>query len=209
MLTGSLRKARFFSVAAVLCSCVVFSAESSDIALLEENVRFSNGKIEELEKKVADLQTEIELLKNAFRRKETDDASKANLDLIAGKTPKELLSIACDLIDENKRNEARSLLKLYLEKNPTSDYCGIMKFYIGESYFREEKYEYAAKEYIDGFKDKPRGEKSAETLYKLGLCFKKLSKIAEADATFNKLINTFPDAVDLVKKAKKERSGGK
>jgi TolA-binding protein len=79
-------------------------------------------------------------------------------------------------------------------------------FYVGESYFKEKDYKNAAIEYMKSYKKNSKGHKSAEALYKLALCFKRLSKNEECKATLDKLIRDYPNSGDILTKAKKERS---
>jgi TolA-binding protein len=68
----------------------------------------------------------------------------------------------------------------------------MMLFYIGNTYFVEKDYKNAAIEYMKGFKANPNGSKSAETLYKLALCFKQLNQKDKCRSTLKKIVDDYP-----------------
>jgi TolA-binding protein len=192
----------------ILCLIGVFynAGANSDISLLEEIVRTNTGKIEELEKMISELQKEIAFLKESLGKKIDEEASKGETEALNGKTPEEIIKMACDLIEENSMEEARKLLNSFIKNNPSNIYCGMMMFHIGNSYFQDKDYKNAAIEYMKSYKTNSNGNKSAESLYKLALCFKRLSKIEEARTSLEKLIRDYPGYTELVTKAKKELS---
>jgi TolA-binding protein len=67
-----------------------------------------------------------------------------------------------------------------------------MMFYIGNTYFVENDYKNAAIEYMRGFKAKPNGSKSAETLFKLAICFKQLNQTDKCKSTLQKIVGDYP-----------------
>jgi len=100
-------------------------------------------------------------------------------------------------------------LNPFIERHSENVYCGMAMFYVGESYFREKNYKNAALEYMKSYKKNSRGHKSAECLYKLALCFKRLLKKEECKTTLDKLIRDHPSSGDILEKAKKELSSMK
>ncbi len=201
-----MRKLFYFIFAFFLVSDYTVLNAVSDISLLEESVRNLTGKIEELEKTVSEMQKDINLLKESFVKKIDEETAKRESEMIDGKNPEDIIKTACGLIDDNNYEEARKLLNLFIKKNPENIYCGMFVFYIGESYFKEKDYKNAAIEYMKSYKKNSKGHKSAEALYKLSLCFKRLSKNEECKATLDKLIRDYPNSGDILTKAKKERS---
>jgi TolA-binding protein len=176
-----------------------------DSVELEEEVRRINGKVEELEMKLAEQRKEIAFLKEAVAKKaeEAPAVSKEEPDLCAGKTPDEIVKLSSEMIDDNNLEDARNMLYACLKKYPGDIYCGMVHFYLGNSFFVEKNYQKAAFEYIESYKVNRNSSKSAEALYKLALCFKRLSKKSEAKSTLEKLIQDYPNA-EITKKAKKE-----
>lgn len=179
---------------------------TSDISLLEESLRGINGKVEELERTVSEMRKEINLLREAVAKKSDNEPEKDESEIIDNRSPEDIIKTACGSIDDNNYEEARKLLNLFIKKNSENIYCGMAMFHVGESYFKEKDYKNAAIEYMKSYKKNSKGNKSAEALYKLALCFKRLSKKEEFKATLDKLIRDYPNSGDIFTKAKKERS---
>lgn len=192
----------FFVVFLFPGNCIVNNVDSNDLISLEENVRLNTGKIEELEKCITELRKEIKFLKDCYQKKTDEEQEKKRLATIVKKNPEEIIKIACEMIEENKLSEARMLLNLFIKKNPTNIFCGKMSFFCGESYFREENYKDAAREYLNSYTTNSKGGKAADALYKLALCFQKLSKNDKAKESLKKLISDYPSRQDVVSKAK-------
>ncbi|MDR1983190.1 MAG: tetratricopeptide repeat protein [Holosporaceae bacterium] len=168
------------------------SVGSDDFNELSDSVRENTGKIEELSKTIAELQKRISLLEDTLNKKNQEEANQKTVEIISQKTPEEILKISRDMIEENNMDDARKMLNAFITKNPTSIYCGMMLFYVGNSYFIEKDYKNAALEYMKGFKANSAGSKSAETLYKLALCFKQLQQMNKYESTLKKIVEDYP-----------------
>ncbi|MDR0968188.1 MAG: tetratricopeptide repeat protein [Holosporaceae bacterium] len=184
----------------LLLACV---AEAENDEELSDSVRELTGKVEELEKAVAELQKKLASYAETTDEKIKEAEAKEKTEALAGKTPEEILKIAVDMIEENNMSEARKILNAFVAKNPTNIYCGMMLFYVGNSYFMEKDYKNAAIEYMKGFKANPTGSKSAETLYKLALCFKQLDEKEKCESTLKKIIEDYAGS-EFAKKASAE-----
>ncbi|MDR0678380.1 MAG: tetratricopeptide repeat protein [Holosporaceae bacterium] len=178
------------------------NASDSDFSELSESTRENTGKIEELSKTVAEMQKKISLLEEALIKKNQEESDQKTTEIISKKTPDEVVKMARDLIEENNMDEARKMLSAFVTKNPTNVYNGMMLFYMGNSYFVEKDYKNAALEYMKGFQANPSGSKSAETLYKLAICFKQLQQMDKYKSTLKKIIDDYPG--EFAKKASAE-----
>lgn len=173
------------------CTLYVFniSASTSDV---EESIKEVVGKLEILEKTVAEQEKRIIDLEEKLKAKASEDSAKKESELIAGKSPQDIIKIAAGIIEENNTDEARHMLNLFVEKNPQSEYCGMALFYIGNTYFVEKEYKKAAETYMVSYAANAKGAKSAECLYKLALCFSNLSEFEKSSKTLSKLIEDYP-----------------
>ena len=159
---------------------------------LSETVRELLGRVEVLEKEVQDLKTEKAQEENA--QKEADN--------VVGKAPETVVKEVEDLIEQNEMEKARRIIHTFVDKNPTSIYCGMLLFYAGSSYFIEKDYQNAAMEYMKSFRANPKGAKSAEGLFKLALCFRNLSQMEKCKSTLEKIIKEYSG--EFANKAKSE-----
>ncbi|MDR0632116.1 MAG: tetratricopeptide repeat protein [Holosporaceae bacterium] len=177
-------------------------AKNNDFTELSDSLREVIGRVEELERTVAEMQKKISSFEDSANKNLQEAATQKDAEALARKTPEEILKTAIDMIEENNMEEARRILNLFVAKNPTSIYCGMMQFYVGNSYFLEKDYKNAAIEYMKGFKANPSGSKSAETLYKLALCFKQLNEKEKLKSTLEKIVDDYPG--EFSKKASAE-----
>jgi TolA-binding protein len=164
------------------------SGKNNDITELSDSVRDLTGRIEQLEKTVVDLQKKAEELEN---KNSQEEKTQKDMETISQKTPEEILKMACDYLEENNMEECRRILNAFVTKNPTNIYCGMMLFYVGNSYFIEKNYKNAALAYMKGFKANPSGSKAAEALYKLALCFKQLGEEEKCKSTLEKILSDY------------------
>jgi TolA-binding protein len=175
----------------VLVTCAA-SGKNSDVAELSDSVRESVGRIEYLEKTVAELQKRVVFLEESLEKNQEKVIDQKDASVVENSTPEEILKNALDMIEENDAEGARNLLSAFVKRKPEDIYCGMMMFYIGNTYFIEKDYKNAAIEYMKGFKTNPKGSKSAETLYKLALCFKQLNQKDKYKSTLKKIIDDYP-----------------
>ena len=187
----------------LLGSVDVFAEDSR--AWLEDQIRILTGKSEELERRVAEMERELQSLRDMLKYKADEETEKKSSTLISGKTAEDVLKMARDIIDDGNTRAGRDILLAFVKNNPKNIYCGLMLFYVGESYFREKDYQNAVKEYKNGYTINPNGSKAAETLYKLAICFQKLAKAKEARKIIDKLCSDYPTSA-VVPRAKKLRS---
>jgi tol-pal system protein YbgF len=176
---------------------------------LEETVRLLNGKIEELEQKIHEIEKKIAVLDKQsalfsefIAQKLNDDREKILAESLGKKSPEEIIKTVENMIENKKFEDAIDLLNAFLKKNPKSIYCGIMLFYLGNSYADSENYKDAAMKYMESYKTNPKGRKACEALYNLAACFGKLNKKEQQKSTLEKLLRDY-GANDWAAKAKK------
>ncbi|MDR2781514.1 MAG: tetratricopeptide repeat protein [Holosporaceae bacterium] len=163
--------------------------KDSDMEDLSDTVRNLTGKVEELEKTVQEQGKRLEELDEKNKQREEN---QSEFGTIPDKSPEDVIKTACDLLDQNEIEKGRKMLDAFIAKNPTNIYCGMMLFYVGNSYFMEKDYKNAALAYMKGFKANPAGCKAAETLYKLAICFRRLGEKEKWKSTLEKIISDYP-----------------
>ncbi len=176
------------------------------MALINSDAVAQDTSLEELSETVRELQGRIETLENDVKELKDAKTQEENVqkeaDNVAGKTPDEVVKEVTDLIEQNEMDKARRIVHTFVDKNPTSIYCGMLLFYAGNSYFVEKDYQNAAMEYMKSFRANPKGSKSAETLFKLALCFRNLSQMEKCKSTLEKITKDYPG--DFANKARNE-----
>jgi len=80
----------------------------------------------------------------------------------------------------------------FVARNPSHPLAGTAQFLIGEAYYNARDYQHATVEYQKAVEMAPKGEKSAEALYKLGLAFRALKRQDRARDAWTQLIADFP-----------------
>ena len=167
-------------------------AKDASLEELADTVRELQGRIETLENEIKELKNE----------KAQEESAQKAADDVVGKSPEAVVKEVSDLIEQNEMEKARRIVHTFVEKNPTSIYCGMLLFFAGNSYFVEKDYQNAAMEYMKSFRANPKGSKSAEALFKLALCFRNLSQMEKCKSTLEKIIKDYPG--DVANKAKTE-----
>jgi len=161
----------------------------SDNSDLEELVRDHGGEIEELKHRISVIEQNLGI---SHQKKVPSKSPEQIAKDIKGKSPEEIITMAKDLIDLDKCQEARDVLNAFIKEHPKNLYCGRMHFYIGKSYFKEKDYKNAAQAYMESFEVNPNGTKTPKALFRLSLCFFKLGKQDQRKITLEKLAETYP-----------------
>jgi len=98
---------------------------------------------------------------------------------------------------------ARQQFKDFLQKYKESDLAGNAQFWIGESYFKQNKFEEAIVALEELIKNYPKSNKIADAYYKQALSFSAIKDVVAAKARLEMLLNEYPNG-DLAQKAKKK-----
>jgi tol-pal system protein YbgF len=112
---------------------------------------------------------------------------------------------AIGLLNDGKAEEARSMLKSFLDAHPTDELAPNAKYWMGESYLASQDYTAAGWLFAEGYESDMKGPLASHNLLKLGVALAQLDKKPLACATFNKLETDFPNASDQLQVARQER----
>ncbi len=125
-----------------------------------------------------------------------DDLQTAQLNL----SPEDQFQIAFDNIRQKNWEEAKSLLKNFIENNISNQLSGSAYYWLGELYILEKEYREAALTFAEGYQKFPKSIKAPDMLFKLSQSLYEVNKIDEACKTVEKFIIDYPKN-KLIKKA--------
>jgi tol-pal system protein YbgF len=111
---------------------------------------------------------------------------------LEGDSAEELYNAAYSKWKAEDLEGARSAFKNFLQIYPHHELSDNAQFWIGESYFREKKYEEAVVEFEEVVKKYPKENKVPDAMLKEGLAFYELEKVKESKYILKKLIDKYP-----------------
>ena len=106
--------------------------------------------------------------------------------------PKTAYDACYKLFKNGQYAKARGEFQKFLKQHPNTTYSDNALFWIGETWYIEEKYEKAIVEYEKVIKGFPTGDKVPDALLKQGLSFQKLGDKASAKIVYQQIINKYP-----------------
>ena len=116
-------------------------------------------------------------------------------------TIKEQYTFAINLLRQTNYEQAEVALKEFLIAHRDDDLASNARYWLGETYYVRRSYQDAAQVFFESFSKDTKGPKAADSLLKLGMSLAGLDKNEEACATFSKVLEDFPKALDGLKKA--------
>jgi tol-pal system protein YbgF len=121
-------------------------------------------------------------------------------------TPEGLYQHGQDLFKKGDLAKAREIFAKFLEQYPKHQLAVNARYWLGESYFAEKKFEPAILEFQQVIKDYPGKEKIPAAMLKQALAFHELGDAKSARYILKKLVEDFPlaDEVPLAKEKLKE-----
>lgn len=119
-------------------------------------------------------------------------------------TPDDLFLRAEKSLLQLQYADAESGFKEFLEKYPDHNLAGSAEFKLGETYYAQQDYTSAAKAYLTGYKQFPKGRRAPDSLLKLGLSLGRLGQKDQACAALGSVGDEYPNAVDVKKRAQAE-----
>ncbi len=107
--------------------------------------------------------------------------------------------------------EAQVKLKEFVAKNPSHRLASYAQNLLGRAYLDEGKPALASVAFFDNYKNMPRGERAAESLYWLGIALNKLNKPADACKVYKEFDDVYgaKASADVKSKVAKGRSDAK
>ena len=121
-------------------------------------------------------------------------------------TEKERYRFAIGQLRQARYDEAAAAFREFLKSHPDGRFAGNAHYWLGETYYAQQKFRLAAIRFADGFKKFPEHPKAPDNLLKLGMSLAHLKKTGEACASLAELKRRYPSAPGYVKrKAARER----
>jgi tol-pal system protein YbgF len=145
----------------------------------------SNRRLMAMEERTAKLEKALAELRKAV----SDAASKAEA---AAATPEALYNQGRELFKGGDLAKARELFSRFLEKYPKHELAANARYWLGETYYSEKKFEEAILEYQQVIKDFPGKEKVPAAMLKQALAFRELGDVKSARYILKKLTEDFP-----------------
>jgi len=198
VLTGRFEESRYFS-------------EKSASELIESKEMLI-GKLKELDLEVAELEKKLEQAKavpppvikavppKAKEVPKAEDLKAVKKEPAQPKAVNDVKSAVKDIymsayqaFKEGKAVESREEFSSLLKDFPENDYSDNARFWIGETYYIEEKYEDAILAYQELFDKNPKSDKIPGAMLKQGLAFYALKDQKTGKIILERLIEKYPD----------------
>ncbi len=209
------------------------SVSNVQVRLGEYNqiIRDLNGKIENVEYRLKTLEQKLDAVnsdvdlrftqmerKIALKKTAEQGTTQNSAQKVSKRTAKttienkgnnvssqKLYELALADLKSDKLDAAEEKLKQYLASYSKEDLAGNAQYWLGEIYYKQQKYTQAAVAFKNGYSNYPNGTKGADCLLKLGLSMKALGKKDEACTAFVNLPTVF-DKVNysITERAQKE-----
>ncbi len=167
---------------------------------MEEMSRGSSasGRSEDLKNQLDDLAVRVGNIENSLGigRKEPggqrSETKGAEPSAEAKTDPKTAYDACYKLFKDGQYAKAREEFQKFLKQYPKTAYSGSAQFWIGETWYVEEKYEKAIVEYEKVIKGFPTSDKVPYALLKQGMSFQKLGDKGSAKIVYQQIIKKYP-----------------
>ncbi len=188
-------------------------------------------KLQELEKTVEDLK--LDLKSNGLLAKKTAGATVASLSAVVGEEAAEAIldpndsnsffdknqsgaknsgdkaeyDLALASLKDGKFEDAERQFADFIAKYPSSGLQSNATFWYAETFYRREMFNKAAVNYLQSYKQYPKGSKAPDSLLKLSYSLASLNKKKEACSMLIKLEQEFPERpISSVKRAQEAKN---
>ncbi len=115
---------------------------------------------------------------------------------------------AFGLLRQSKYQPAADAFRSFIDKYPKHELISAAYYWLGETSYVQKDFEQASVAFLQGYQNNTKGDKAPDSLFKLAMSLKEMSKKKEACATFAKLNKEFSGTISatLKKKADEESS---
>ncbi len=172
----------------------ISSVEQTVLSVRKEETKAVEGdkKAEEMKTAGAD-PSDAGAMKPQAPEKKEPEKTEAQKE-VANLNVKDLYLTGYQAFKEGKNTEARAKLLSLLKDYPENEYSDNARFWIAESYYKDENFEDAILAYEELLKKNPRSDKAAGAMWKQGLSFYALKDEKTGKLIFEKLIEQFPNS---------------
>lgn len=109
-------------------------------------------------------------------------------------TAKEQYEYAIGKLKARKYKEAENAFRAFIDRHPGDPLAGNAMYWMGETYYVQERYSEAAVIFFDAYKRFPKGAKAPANLLKLAKTLSRIGKDKDACITYVELVGQFPEA---------------
>jgi tol-pal system protein YbgF len=140
---------------------------------------------------------------SALAKKQAAGTGQPAAALPPAPTPEGVYNEAYNTLRSGNYEGARQQFKSFLQRYKESDLTDNAQFWIGESYFKQNKFEEAIVALEELIKNYPKSNKTAEAYYKQALSFSAISDVVAARARLEMLLSEYPNG-ELAQKAQQK-----
>lgn len=126
------------------------------------------------------------------------NAADTGVPVVPSDDPTQAYENAITLLKQRDYGLAEKTLTDFLKNNPSHALTPNAKYWLGEAYFAQNKYEQAARVFAEGYQQFPKGPKSADNLLKLGLSLAAMNNKTDACVALQQIGKDFPNGASAV-----------
>jgi tol-pal system protein YbgF len=137
-------------------------------------------------------------------------ATPAPGEVLPSGSPQQQYNYAFGLLRDANYPAAAQALREFVRRYPASPLSSNAEYWLGETYFVRGQYQAAAAIFAEGYQKYPKGNKGADTLFKLGSSLGRMGRKSDACEAFARLDHDFPIAPANLKQKEaeeKQRAG--
>ncbi len=113
-------------------------------------------------------------------------------------TTQDQYRFAFDLVRKQQFPEAEQALRAFVDTHSEHDLAGNAMYWLGETYYAQQRYRDSAAVFVDAYSNYPKGAKASHSLLKLGMSLGALGKTEAACTSFQELRKKFPETEERV-----------
>lgn len=166
---------------------------ADDVALLREDLE---RRLTALDERIGKIEKGMEGVQKKMAESEAVAAKSAEKT-----TPEGLYQKGLDTYRAGNYPAARETFTAFLEQNPKHELAANARYWTGETYYSEKKYEQAILEFQEVIKNFPDKEKVPAAMFKQAAAFAEIGDTKSARYVLKKLVDDYP-ASEEAKRAK-------
>lgn len=115
-------------------------------------------------------------------------------------SPDEQYKYAFGLLRKHNFDHAEAAFNEFIETHPDDKLVGNARYWLGETHYARGNFVNAAKIFLKGYENDPKGSKAPDSLLKLGMSLGELGEKEKACGAFGKLFADYPDLGSSLKR---------
>jgi tol-pal system protein YbgF len=123
---------------------------------------------------------------------------------LAGDSPESLYERSNESLLRRRFDDAEAGFRSFVEKYPDHNLAGSAQYWLGETYYAQGNYRDAAQNFLQGYRQYPKGRRAPDSLLKLGISLARLGQREQACASYGAVSAEYPKAVEAKKRAQAE-----